>query len=95
MPIDMGIGNSYLICHVRRDTGEGHDYCVVKGKRLDKDRGKSLQDTCDDHGAKLSRLYGEIRTAEMIESNEAEARGAMAKTYADEHADPENHGEAT
>lgn len=94
MPIDMGLGNGYLICHVRRDTGEGHDYCIVKGKRLDKDGGKSFQDTCDDHGAKLSRLYGEIRTAGMIESDEVEALEVMAKIYADEHVDPENHGEA-
>jgi len=85
MPIDMGRGNGYLICHVRRDTGEGHDYCVVKGKRLDSDGGKSLQDLCDDHGAKFSRLYGVIRTADMIESDESEAREAMAETYAIEH----------
>ncbi len=80
MPIDMGIGNGYLICHVRRDTGDGFDYCVVKGKRLDKDGGKSLQDTCDGHGAKLSRLYGTMRTAEMIQSDAAEASEAMPRS---------------
>lgn len=91
MSIDMGKGNGYLICHVRRDTGEGHDYCVVKGKRIDKDGGKSLQDVCDKHGAKLSRLFGEIRTAEMIDSDEAEGREAMAQTVAIEHAETRHH----
>lgn len=88
MPIDMGLGSGYLICHVRRDTSEGHDYCIVKGKRLDRQGGKSLQEKCDRHGAKLSRLYGKVRTADMIESDETEARGTMANTYADEHQAP-------
>lgn len=85
MSIDMGIGNGYLICHVRRDTSEGHDYCVVKGKRLDRKNGKSLTEKCDKHGAKLSCLYGITRTAEMIDSDDSEGREAMAKTFADEH----------
>ncbi len=85
MSIDMGKGNGYLICHVRRDTGDYYDYCIVKGKRLDRDGGKSVKEKCDRHGAKLSRLYGTIRTADMIEADETEARESMAKTYADEH----------
>jgi len=88
MPIDMGFGNGYLICHVRRDTGDNYDYCIVNGKRLDGDGGKSLQDVCDHHGAKLSRLYGTIRTADMIKSDESEARETMAKTFAEEHHEP-------
>lgn len=88
MPIDMGLGNGYLICHVRRDTGEGHDYCVVKGKRLDRQGGKSLREKCHKHAAKLSRLYGAFRTADMIESDESEARETMGNTYADEHNEP-------
>ena len=91
MSIDMGLGNGYLICHVHRDTGEGHDYCVVKGKRLDSKDGKSLKEKCDKHGAKLSRLYGTFRTSEMIESDETETRETMSQTYAIEHRKPEHH----
>ena len=88
MSIDMGLGNGYLIYHVRRDTGEGHDYCVVKGKRLDRTDGKSLKEKCDKHGAKLSRLYGTTRTSDLIAADEAEAHETMEETYDVEHHEP-------
>ncbi len=81
MPIDIGLGNGYLICHVRRDTGDDYDYCIVKGKRLDNENGKSLQDTCDKHGAKLSPLYAPLVGDDQREQEHQKVREQMALDY--------------